>query len=90
MTEEECSAWLDGLSDPEDPCSSDDHAAWLRTAELLEERRTLDDIARQNANAPQPIPLPNPEIPGFGSFAEEREKRHDDTDHPQNCQEEST
>ena len=56
MTFEEFTAWLESPYDPADPRLSYDHEAWLQTSALLEQRRALDDMARQNANKPPPIP----------------------------------
>lgn len=56
MTDEELEEWGNSPYDPEDPRISYDHEAWLQTSALLEQRRALDDMARQNANKPPPIP----------------------------------
>jgi hypothetical protein len=66
-----------------------DHTAWLETTALLEQRRTLDDLARHNMNAPGPTPLEDSELHRFGAFAQERENPdehdaddQDDEQHP--------
>jgi hypothetical protein len=76
MTEEEFAAWMAQPYDPNDPRLSYDPEAWAETAALLEERKTLEELARHNANSPGPLPLQDPDNPyKIGSFAQERMER---------------